>query len=66
MLPVNTLREVAKLFPDHQDALDEWQRQFVTDQISRLEKWGDDVRLSEKQAAVLQKCLQALQKGGSQ
>ena len=61
LLPINTLREIAKLFPDHQDCLDDWQRGFCTDQISRLNRWGDEIRLSEKQAAVLQKCLQTLQ-----
>jgi len=61
LLPVNVLREVARLFPDHADALDDWQRAFCQDQIARLEKWGDDVRLSDKQTAVLRRCLQVLQ-----
>lgn len=67
MLPVNTLRQIQTLFPTHAGALDDWQRSFASDQIQRLEKWGDDIRLSDKQAAVLQKILVAMQKqGGSQ
>ena len=62
MLPINTLREISKLFPTHASILDDWQRKFTDDQIKRLEKWGDETRLSEKQGAALQKILTALQK----
>ena len=62
MLPINTLREIQKLFPTHASILDDWQRKFTDDQIKRLEKWGDDVHLSEKQAVALQKILTVLQK----
>lgn len=64
MLPINTLREVAKLFPTQSSALDGWQRQFVQDKIARLEKWHDDVRLSEKQGVALQKALDTMKKSG--
>lgn len=63
MLPVNSLREIARLFPAHQDRLDEWQRGFVADQLHRLEKWGDEIRISDKQSAVLEKALAAMQGG---
>ncbi len=66
MLPTTALREIQKLFPTHADALDDWQRNFVQDQIARFEKWGDDIRLSEKQAAALQKALGVLQKAGGE
>lgn len=62
MLPINALREVAKLFPNHAGALDDWQRQFIADQLARLEKWGDDIRLSEKQCVALRKALAVMQK----
>jgi hypothetical protein len=58
---INTLREIAKLYPDRADALDDWQRSFCADQLQRLERWGDDIRLSEKQAAALSKALAAMQ-----
>jgi hypothetical protein len=66
MLPgkINTLREIAKLFPTRADALDDWQRAFVRDQLQRLEKWGQDIRLSEKQAAALDKALSAMKAAG--
>jgi transcription initiation factor TFIIIB Brf1 subunit/transcription initiation factor TFIIB len=61
-MPVSTLREIAKLFPTRAaDALDDWQRAFVRDQLQRLEKWGDDIRMSDKQAAALTKALAAMQ-----
>ncbi|CDW96339.1 MULTISPECIES: hypothetical protein [unclassified Thiomonas] len=66
MLPVNTLRQIAELFPTQSQNLDEWQRGFCQDQLARLEKWGDDIRLSEKQAAVLEKALSAMQKQGGE
>lgn len=56
------LRQIAELFPARGGALDDWQRGFITDQLARLEKWGDDVHLSEKQGAMLQKILAAMQK----
>lgn len=62
VIPVNTLREIQKLVPTHAAAaLDNWQRGFVHDQLARLDRWGDDIRLSDKQAAVLQKILVAMQ-----
>ncbi|MDD4887642.1 MAG: hypothetical protein PHO64_12090 [Thiomonas sp.] len=66
LLPVNTLREIQKLFPTHAAALDDWQRGFVQDQLARLEKWQDDIRLSDKQVAVLEKVLTAMQKAGGE
>jgi hypothetical protein len=57
---INTLREIAKLYPDRADALDDWQRAFVRDQLQRLEKWGDDIHISDKQAAALDKALAAM------
>lgn len=65
MHPVNTLREIAKLYPTRSHLLDDWQRAFVRDQLQRLEKWGDDTRLSEKQAAALSKALAAMQAAGA-
>lgn len=62
MLPVNTLRQIQKLFPTHAAALDDWQRGFIQDQLARLDRWGDDIRLSEKQAAVLDKALTVMKK----
>ncbi len=62
MLPVNTLRQIQKLFPTHAHALDDWQRGFIQDQLARLDRWGDDIRLSEKQAAVLDKALTVMKK----
>lgn len=59
---IDTLRQVADLFPKHADRLDDWQRSFITDQLARLEKWGDEIRLSEKQGVALQKALAAMQK----
>jgi len=66
MLPLDTLREIAKLYPTRANALDDWQREFVQDQLARLEKWGDDIRLSEKQAAALSKALDAMQAAGGE
>ena len=63
--PLDTLREIAKLYPTRSHALDDWQRQFLQDQLARLEKWGDDIRLSEKQAAALDKALAAMQAAGA-
>ena len=62
MLPINTLRQIQSLYPAHSAALDAWQRGFVQDQLSSLEKFGDDTRVSEKQSQALEKCLIALQK----
>jgi len=62
---LNTLREIAKLYPSHSHALDDWQRQFVQDQLARLERWGDDILLSDKQAAALDKALNAMRKAGA-
>ena len=62
MLPVNTVRQIQALFPTRAAALDDWQRGFIQEQMKRLEKWGDDIRISEKQAAVLEKALAAMQK----
>ena len=64
MLPINTLRQIQTLFPTHAAALDDWQRGFIQDQLRRLEKWQDEIRLSDKQDAVLQKILAAMQKAG--
>lgn len=64
MLPINTLREISRLHPQHAAALDSWQRGFVSDQLKRFEKFGDDTHISEKQAAALEKCLLAMQKAG--
>lgn len=61
MSDLNTLRQVAELFPSRAEALDDWQRQFVADQFARLERWGDDIRLSSKQMAALEKALAAMQ-----
>ena len=66
MLPVNTLRQIQKLFPTHAHALDDWQRGFVSEQLSRLEKWGDDIRISAKQTAVLERALATMQKQGGE
>ncbi len=66
MLPINTLREIQKLFPTHSARLDEWQTGFVRDQLQRLEKWNDEIRLSEKQGAALQKILGTLQKADAE
>ncbi|MGE0106626.1 MAG: hypothetical protein AB7S53_06610 [Thiomonas sp.] len=60
-LPVNTLRQVSELFPQRAAHLDTWQRGFCQEQIARLQKWGDDVRLSDKQHAALEKALAAMQ-----
>ena len=61
MLPINTLRQIASLYPSHSFALDDWQRGFCQEQIARLQKWGDDVRLSDKQHAALEKALATMQ-----
>ena len=61
MLPVNTLRQISELFPSCAPRLDDWQRQFCQEQIARFQKWGDDIRLSEKQAVALDKALSAMQ-----
>lgn len=37
----------------------DWEKQFTVDQAARLEKWGDDLNLSEKQRAVLEKIVAA-------
>ena len=66
MLPINTLRQVAELFPSRAARLDDWQRGFVQEQIARLDRWGDDVRISYKQAAALEKALAAMQKQGGE
>jgi hypothetical protein len=66
MLPVNALRQIAALYPTRAAALDHWQRQFVADQLARFEKWGDDIRLSEKQGLALEKALAAMQKQGGE
>jgi len=62
---LNTLLEIAKLYPSHSQFLDDWQRQFVQDQLQRLEKWGDDILLSDKQADALDKALTAMRKAGA-
>jgi hypothetical protein len=62
---INTLREIAKLYPDRADALDDWQRAFVRDQLQRLERWGQGIRISAKQAAALDKALAAMQAAGA-
>lgn len=62
MLPVNTLREISRLHPQHAAALDSWQRGFVQDQLARFEKFGDDTHISAKQAAALEKALAVMQK----
>ena len=61
LLPVNTLRQISTLFPARAEALDDWQRGFVQEQLQRLEKWGDDIRLSQRQHAALEKALAAMQ-----
>lgn len=61
MLPVNTLRQVAELFPERADRLDDWQRGFCQEQISRFQKWGNEIHLSQKQAAALEKALASMQ-----
>lgn len=68
MLPINTLRQIQTLHPQHAAALDTWQRGFLKDQLARFEKFGDDTHVSEKQAAALEKALATLQKaaGGEQ
>jgi len=63
--PLDTLREIAKLYPTRSHALDDWQRQFLQDQLARLEKWGDDILLSDKQADALDKALTAMRKAGA-
>jgi hypothetical protein len=64
-MKINTLREIAKLYPSHSHALDDWQKSFCADQLQRLEKWGDDIRMSDKQAAALTKALAAMQAAGA-
>jgi hypothetical protein len=66
MHPVNTLREIAKLYPSHSHALDDWQRSFCADQLARLERWGQGIRISEKQAAALSKALIAMKAAGGE
>lgn len=60
-LPVNTLRQVAELFPERAARLDDWQRGFCQEQIARFQKWADDIRFSDKQAAALEKALATMQ-----
>lgn len=62
--PIDTLRQVAERFPTQSQKLDDWQRQFCQDQIARLEKWQDDIRLSEKQGLALAKALATMKKSG--
>lgn len=64
--PIDTLRKISDLFPSQAQKLDDWQRQFCQDQLQRLEKWGDEIRLSEKQVAALEKILSTMQKDGEQ
>lgn len=35
------------------DILSEFEKSFVTDNFARVEKWSDDTRFSEKQAALI-------------
>lgn len=48
------LELLTKLDPEA-GALSEWQKQFIADQKTRVQKWGPDLRLSPKQLVQIRK-----------
>lgn len=49
------LTEMLDALKPHVSKLNNFEQKFVTDQISRLEKWGDRIFMSEKQWKMIAK-----------
>jgi hypothetical protein len=45
---------------EHEGELSDWERGFIQDTAERLEKYGDRVRVSDKQWAVLNRIWEKL------
>ncbi len=52
---IDTLFQNLKFKVAEEGALTDWEKSFASDQIARFEKWGAQIRLSEKQLAILKK-----------
>lgn len=49
---------------DHPELLTEWERDFMSEFIDKLEKYGVDIRISDKQQGIFDRVEKKLTDGG--
>lgn len=57
-MAADEVREAIELFEQSQNARDrlsEWERNFMKDQLERWHEYGEDIRVSAKQFAVIER-----------
>lgn len=67
MITEDHVKELNRLFGkcvDHDDILSTWENTFISEFIEKLDKYGDGIRISEKQQAVIDKIELKLRSAG--
>jgi ribosome assembly protein YihI (activator of Der GTPase) len=49
---------------DHDDLLSEWENDYVSDFVDKLEKYGEQLNISEKQNAIFERIEKKLEDAG--
>jgi len=58
------LDEVLALAVENDDVLSDWERDFVSDFVNRLEEHQEKIKISPKQQAILDRVAEKLRKAG--
>lgn len=67
MITDDHYKELDQLFKtclDHDDALSVWEQAFISDFVDKFEEYGTDIRISDKQQAILDRIRDKLVKEG--
>lgn len=68
MITEDHKRELDKLFSaclEHDDLLSQWENDFISQFVDKLEKYGEGLKLSDKQQAVLDRIEMKLRQEGA-